>query len=133
MTKGDLKADRPLSPHLQIYRPALTMVMSVLHRITGAALYFGTILLAWWLMAAAGGAHYFEFTHAVFSSIIGRLVLFGYSWALIHHMLGGIRHFIWDTGRGFAPDQRQMLARATIAGSVSLTIVVWLIGYAVRT
>ncbi|MCC2113322.1 MAG: succinate dehydrogenase, cytochrome b556 subunit [Hyphomicrobiales bacterium] len=132
MSKVDLKADRPLSPHLQIYKPALTMVMSVFHRITGAALYFGTILLAWWLMAAAGGPHYFEFTQNVFGSFIGRLVLFGYTWALMHHMLGGIRHFIWDTGAGFEPNTREWLARATLAGSVSLTFIIWLIGYAVR-
>ncbi len=132
MSKVDPKADRPLSPHLQIYKPALTMVMSAFHRITGAALYFGTILLAWWLMAAAAGPDYFEFTQELFGSFIGRLVLLGYTWALMHHLLGGIRHFIWDTGIGFEPATRIWLARATIAGSVSLTLVIWLIGYAFR-
>jgi len=108
------------------------MVMSVAHRVTGAALYFGTFLMAWWLMSLAGGEHYYEFTRAVFGSWIGRLVLFGYTWALIHHMLGGIRHFIWDTGAQFERAERDRLAVLTIAGSVALTLLVWIIGYAVR-
>ena len=76
------------------------MVMSILHRITGGALYFGTLLVAWWLIAAASSAATFDFVNGLFGSWIGRLVLFGYTWALIHHMLGGIRHLIWDTGAG---------------------------------
>ncbi|EEE45878.2 succinate dehydrogenase, cytochrome b556 subunit [Labrenzia sp. R4_1] len=132
MSNADLRGNRPLSPHLQIYKPILTMVMSILHRITGAALYFGTILLAWWLIAAAAGPAYFDFVNAIYGSIIGRLVLFGFTWALVHHMLGGIRHFIWDMGAGFEKDAREWLAKATIIGSVSLTLILWIIGYAVR-
>ncbi|XYK82780.1 MAG: succinate dehydrogenase, cytochrome b556 subunit [Labrenzia sp.] len=132
MSNADLRGNRPLSPHLQIYKPILTMVMSILHRITGAALYFGTILLAWWLIAAAAGPGYFDFVNAIYGSIIGRLVLFGFTWALVHHMLGGIRHFIWDMGAGFEKDTREWLAKATIIGSVSLTLILWVIGYAVR-
>ena len=74
--------------------------MSILHRITGGALYFGTLLVAWWLIAAATSERYFDFVNMVYGSWIGRLVLLGYTWALMHHMLGGIRHFIWDTGAG---------------------------------
>src|ERR1700688_5304841 len=95
-TKGP--AARPLSPHLQIYRPMLTMVMSIVHRITGAALYVGTLLLAWWLLAAASGPNAYATFQAAASSVIGRGVLLGYTWALVHHMLGGIRHLIWDSG-----------------------------------
>jgi succinate dehydrogenase / fumarate reductase cytochrome b subunit len=94
---------RPLSPHLTIYRLTWTMAMSVVHRITGCALYFGTLLLAWWLLAAATGAKYFDTANAFFGSWFGQLILLGYTWALVHHMLGGIRHFIWDTGAASAP------------------------------
>jgi succinate dehydrogenase / fumarate reductase cytochrome b subunit len=132
MSNADLRGDRPLSPHLQIYKPILTMVMSILHRITGAALYFGTILLAWWLIAAAAGPAYFDFVNGIYGSFLGRLVLFGFTWALVHHMLGGLRHFIWDMGAGFGKDAREWLAKATIIGSVSLTLILWIIGYAVR-
>jgi succinate dehydrogenase / fumarate reductase cytochrome b subunit len=132
MSNADLRSNRPLSPHLQIYKPILTMVMSILHRITGAALYFGTILLAWWLIAAAAGPAYFDFVNEIYGSIIGRLILFGFTWALVHHMLGGIRHFIWDMGAGFGEQARNWLAKATIAGSVSITLILWIIGYAVR-
>ncbi|WP_136658198.1 succinate dehydrogenase, cytochrome b556 subunit [Nitratireductor sp. XY-223] len=119
--------NRPLSPHLSIYRPIPTMVMSIVHRITGAALYFGTILVAWWLIAAAAGPSYFEFTNAIFGSIIGRLILFGYTWALVHHMLGGIRHLIWDTGRALDKHVTTRMAWATLVLSVSLTIILWAI------
>jgi succinate dehydrogenase / fumarate reductase cytochrome b subunit len=132
MSNADLRGNRPLSPHLQIYKPILTMVMSILHRITGAALYFGTILLAWWLIAAAAGPGYFDFVNEIYGSIIGRLILFGFTWALVHHMLGGLRHFIWDMGAGFGKEAREWLAKATIIGSVSLTLILWIIGYAVR-
>lgn len=132
MSNADLRGNRPLSPHLQIYKPILTMVMSILHRITGAALYFGTVLVAWWLIAAAAGPDYFDFVNEIFGSFIGRLILFGFTWALVHHMLGGLRHFIWDMGAGFGREAREWLARATIIGSVALTIILWIIGYAVR-
>ncbi|MFN3855222.1 MAG: succinate dehydrogenase, cytochrome b556 subunit [Phreatobacter sp.] len=124
--------ERPLSPHLQIYRPMLTMVMSIVHRITGAALFFGTLLMLWWLIAIASGPAAYASFQWVAGSIIGRLVMFGYTWALFHHMLGGIRHFIWDTGRGFGPAEREWLARATLIGSIVLTVVTWIVAYAVR-
>lgn len=124
--------ERPLSPHLQIYRLTLTFVMSGAHRITGATLYFGTPLLVWWLVAAATSARQYDVVNAVFSSWIGRLVLFGYTWTLMHHMLGGIRHFIWDTGRGFEPAEREFLARATIIGSITLTFAVWILAYVMK-
>ncbi len=119
---------RPLSPHLQIYRPTLTMMMSIVHRITGIALYAGTLLLAWWLLAAASGPNAYATFQSVASSFIGRIVLFGYTWALMHHMLGGIRHLIWDTGHGFGPAEREWLVRANLAGGIVLTILLWLVG-----
>jgi succinate dehydrogenase / fumarate reductase cytochrome b subunit len=120
---------RPLSPHLQIYRPMLTMMMSVAHRVTGAALYFGMALLAWWLLAAAAGPNAYATFDAFIGSIIGEIVLLGFTWALIHHALGGIRHLIWDLIYGFEPADREMLALATIVGSVVLTALLWVVGY----
>ncbi len=124
--------NRPLSPHLQIYKPILTMVMSIVHRITGVALYFGTLLLVWWLMAAASGPAYFDYVNGFFANWFGRLVLFGYTWTLLHHMLGGLRHFLWDVGKGFSERSRNGLAKLSLAGSVLLTILVWVIAYWAR-
>lgn len=132
MSETDLNAERPLSPHLGVFRPLITMVMSIVHRITGAALYVGTLFLVWWLIAAASGPGAFAVADAFFGSLIGRLILFGYTWVLIHHLLGGIRHFIWDAGIGYGYPMRNHLAWATLIGSVTLTILVWIIGYAVR-
>lgn len=132
MPDVNLKANRPLSPHLQVYKMILTMLMSIMHRITGAALYFGTILMVMWLIAAASGPDYYAFVSELFGSFLGRLILFGFTWALIHHMLGGFRHFVWDLGKGFGPEARNWMARATIVGSVSITILLWIIGYIVR-
>jgi succinate dehydrogenase / fumarate reductase cytochrome b subunit len=120
---------RPISPHLQIYKPMLTMVMSIVHRITGVALYFGMLLIAWWLIAAASGPNAYANFEWFMGSLIGRLVLFGYTWALLHHMLGGIRHLIWDTGHGLEPAEREMLTIATLVGSISLTLILWVVGY----
>ena len=122
-------AARPLSPHLSIYKPMLTTAMSIVHRITGAGLYFGTLLMAWWLLAAASGPNAYAGIGSFMGSWFGRFILFGYTWALIHHMLGGIRHFIWDFGRGFGPLEREWLAHATLLGSSTLTVITWVVGY----
>lgn len=108
------------------------MLMSIVHRITGAALYFGTMLVAWWLIAAASGEAYFDWVNWFFGSWIGRLILLGYTWALVHHMLGGLRHFMWDLGYGYGKDFSTKLAKATLAGSLCLTVIIWIIGYLVR-
>ncbi|MCL4137840.1 UNVERIFIED_CONTAM: hypothetical protein GTU68_044762 [Idotea baltica] len=108
------------------------MVMSIVHRITGVGLYFGMFLLAWWLFAAANGPDYFNWVQGFFGSWFGQLILFGFTWALLHHMLGGLRHFIWDMGHGFGKVERETMAKATLAGSVILTVLVWIIGYMVR-
>ena len=123
---------RPLSPHLQVYRFALTMAMSIAHRITGTGLYLGTLLLAWWLIAAATSASGFATASWFMGTIIGRLILLGFTWALFHHMLGGVRHFIWDAGYGMDHPQREYLARGTLIGGLVLTILVWIAAYAIR-
>ncbi|MEQ1519836.1 MAG: succinate dehydrogenase, cytochrome b556 subunit [Aestuariivirga sp.] len=128
---NDKSAARPLSPHLQIYRPMLTMMMSIMHRITGVGLYFGIILLVWWLTAASISDGYFAFVQGFFGHWFGRLLLFGFTWALIHHALGGLRHLLWDTGRGFDLTLVEWLARANLAGSIVLTLLLWAVGYGV--
>ena len=120
-----------MSPHLQVYRLTLSMVMSGTHRITGAVLYLGTLLMVWWLVAAAAGPKAYADVQWFMGSIIGRLVLFGYTWALIHHMVGGMRHLIWDMGHGLETADRERLIFATIASSVTITLLLWIIGYAV--
>jgi succinate dehydrogenase / fumarate reductase, cytochrome b subunit len=101
--------------------------MSIAHRVTGGALFFGTLLLVYLLIAAASGEHAYEAASRIFGSILGRLVLFGYSFMLFHHMLGGLRHFVWDMGKGMEPGTRDMIAWATLAGSLILTVIVWAI------
>ncbi|MEL6946195.1 MAG: succinate dehydrogenase, cytochrome b556 subunit [Pseudomonadota bacterium] len=123
---------RPLSPHLFIYKPIPTMVMSILHRLTGAALYFGTILVAWWLVAAASGPAALETANWFFGSFLGRLILFAYTFALIHHMLGGIKHLVQDTGAGLEKNFTTQMAKLQPIVSAVLTVLIWIIAYAVR-
>jgi succinate dehydrogenase / fumarate reductase cytochrome b subunit len=125
MVEVTARRERPLSPHLSIYRPLINMVMSIAHRITGAALYFGTLLFVWWLIAAAMGREALDTFNMVAGSLPGRLVLIGYTWALIHHMLGGLRHLIWDTGRALDKAAVVRLSWLTIVGSLVLTALVW--------
>ena len=122
----------PLSPHLQIYRWTWTMSMSVFHRITGTALYGGTALVAIWLVSLAAGPAAYGAVAWFFGSIIGRLILFAYTWILMHHMLGGLRHFIWDVGQGFDRERRMWLARGTLIGSVILTVLIWALALVIR-
>jgi succinate dehydrogenase / fumarate reductase cytochrome b subunit len=116
---------RPTSPHLSVYRFTLTMTMSIVHRITGGANYVGTVLLVAWLLAAALGPDAYALAQAVFGFWFFQLVLFGYTWSLFHHMLGGIRHFVWDNLIGMDHPEREWLVAANLAGSVLLTLLVW--------
>ncbi|MGA2491920.1 MAG: succinate dehydrogenase, cytochrome b556 subunit [Roseiarcus sp.] len=125
-------AARPLSPHLGIYRFTLTMAMSIAHRITGAGLYVGTLLLAWFLLAASMDASAFAYFSGFIQSIFGRLILIGFTWALFHHLLGGVRHLIMDAGYGMEHPEREQLAQATLIGGLVLTLVVWAIVLAVE-
>jgi succinate dehydrogenase / fumarate reductase cytochrome b subunit len=122
-------AERPLSPHLQIYRPMLTMMMSIAHRISGVGNSVGFLLLAWWLVAIAAGPDQYAQVSSFFASLPGRALLFLFSWSLIHHMLGGIRHLIWDTGAGLDKVSIEVFAWATIIGSTVLTVLLWVVGY----
>jgi succinate dehydrogenase / fumarate reductase cytochrome b subunit len=118
---------RPLSPHLQIYRPMLTMMMSIVHRITGVALYVGTLFLVWYLIALGSGAASFARVSSVYGSFLGLLVLFGFTWALFHHFLGGVRHLIWDLGYGMDHPEREYLAKGTLVGGFAITVLVWIL------
>jgi len=129
MAEARARVARPLSPHIQIYRFMLTYVMSGFHRVTGLVLYFGIVLVVWWLIAAASGPNAYAKVQWFMGTIIGRLALLGYTWGLIHHALGGVRHLIWDTTHGFGPNEREWLARATLAGSIGLTIAAAIIAY----
>lgn len=128
MAKAEAQPARPLSPHLTIFRPYVNMMMSIVHRITGVANYFGTLLIAAWLSATASGPDGFMAVNELAASPVGMVILFGYSWSLIHHALGGIRHFIWDTGRGFELATIRAMSWATVIGSVTITAIIWVIG-----
>jgi succinate dehydrogenase / fumarate reductase cytochrome b subunit len=121
-------AERPLSPHLSIFRPYINMVMSILHRMTGMANYFGSLLLAAWLIAAAMGDEAFDAVSSFLATPVGLIVLFGFTWSVIHHMLGGLRHFIWDFARGFELGTVRLLSWATLLGSLTLTGLIWWAG-----
>jgi succinate dehydrogenase / fumarate reductase cytochrome b subunit len=110
----------------------MTMAMSIVHRITGAGLYIGVLVLAWFLIAASADAATFAVFSGFIESILGRTILFGFTWALFHHMLGGVRHIAWDSGYGLDAPARDQFAWATLIGGLALTLVVWAIGYAVR-
>ncbi len=120
-------SQRPLSPHLEIYKLQVTMVMSGLHRITGVALILGVVLLVVWLTAAAMGDDKLEVVNMVLGHWMGKIALFGFTWSLFHHMLGGIRHFVWDLGLGFSEKVRFGMAWATLIGGILLTGLVWVI------
>ena len=108
---------RPLSPHLQVYRWQWTFVLSILHRITGVALGVGTVLLAWWLLAAATGPEAFAAARAFIGSIAGRFILLGFTFALFYHLANGIRHLFWDFGLGL--DARTATTFAVIAAAAA--------------
>jgi len=116
------RGNRPLSPHLQIYRKQITSVLSILHRITGVALLLGGVLIVWWLTAAATSPRYFGFVDGLLTSWLGLLVLTGSLWALWFHTLNGVRHLVWDTGRGFDLDTVTKSGWAVVGGSVVLTV-----------
>lgn len=123
--------NRPLSPHLQIYRPQLTSVLSILHRLTGIALAAGTLLLVWWLIAAAAGPEAYDTVQGFIGSIIGRLLLLGWTFSLFYHLANGIRHLVWDSGRGFELSTTYSTGWIVVIVSIVLTVVSWIGGYAV--
>lgn len=126
------RADRPLSPHLQIYRPQITSVLSILHRATGALLAAGTLLLVYWLWALASGPGAYADAQALLGSWLGRTALLVWTWALFYHLCNGIRHLFWDAGLGFELKTAYASGWAVVVVSVVLTLLVWALAYAVR-
>lgn len=120
-----MKPQRPLSPHLQIYRPQITSVMSITHRATGVFLSLGTLFLVAWLWAAAYDAAYFEFWQEMAVSTLGMLVLMGWTFAFFYHLGNGIRHLCWDMGKGFDLKNVTRSGLAVIAFALIMTAISW--------
>ncbi len=121
--------NRPLSPHLQVYRPQITSVLSILHRITGVFLSFAALLLAYWLASAAYGPEAFERAQDFMESGFGRLVLFGFTFALFYHMCNGVRHIGWDMRLGFELPTLRFTGVVVVLTATALTILTWLMAY----
>jgi succinate dehydrogenase cytochrome b subunit len=124
--------ERPLSPHLQIYKPQLTSVLSISHRITGVFLGIGTLFLVWWLVAATSGGSAFAATQGFFGSWLGLLMLFGWSYSFFFHLCNGIRHLVWDAGYGLDLRSAYVTGWSVVAASGLLTLIAWATGLAVR-
>ena len=119
------QANRPLSPHLQVYRWGAHMAVSIVHRATGSALAFGAILLTWWLVAMATGHDYFSTVQSFAGSWVGRLVLFGITFSLMQHLASGIRHLFMDMGRLYDLKINTLTAKSTFVFSVIATLGIW--------
>jgi len=123
---------RPLSPHLQVYRWQLTSVLSILHRLTGIALAAGTLLLIYWIVAVAAGPAAFAAAQDFMVSVVGRILLLGWTWALLYHLCNGIRHLFWDAGYGFELRHAYASGWIVVGASAALTLAVWIAAYATR-
>lgn len=120
---------RPLSPHLQIYRPQITSVLSILHRLTGVALAAGAVLLTYWLSCAVYGPESFARAQAVMGSWIGKTVLLGLTFSLYYHLANGIRHLAWDAGWGFDLPTLRVTGWLVVGASLVLTLATWVCAY----
>ena len=121
-------ADRPISPHLQVYRWQLTSVLSILHRAAGIVLSAGAILLVWWLVAAASGPDAYEGVANFLGSWIGLLLLFGWTASLFYHLCNGIRHLVWDTGQALDLKSTYLGGWLVVGGTALLTVIAWIAG-----
>lgn len=120
---------RPLSPHLTIYRPQWTSVLSIFHRLTGIVLVAGTLALAWWIIAAAAGSGAWATSQAFWGGWIGRLLLLGWTFCLFYHLCNGIRHLVWDTGAGLTLGAARATGVIVVLAAAGLTVVAWVAGY----
>ena len=125
-------SERPLSPHLQIYRPQLTSLLSIAHRGCGVVLALGTPLLVYWFWAVAAGTAEFGAAQAFFGSLFGRTLLLGWSYALCYHLCNGLRHLFWDIGGGYELTTVYRTGYAVLIGSGLLTFFLWAAGYLAR-
>ena len=122
-------AARPLAPHLQIYRWPITMGTSILHRITGVGLSFGTLLLAWWLVAASEGPESYAVFEGAAGHWFGRFVLFGFTLALVYHAMNGVRHLLWDSGIGISLKAANRSGLVVYGLTLVTTLVIWVVAY----
>ncbi len=129
MTTGKTKKQRPLSPHLQVYRPQITSVLSIFHRMMGVAMAMGAVLLIYWLAAAAYGPEPFARAQGLFGTWFGRLVLFGLTFSLFFHLANGIRHLVWDMGFGFEMPVLRASGVAVVISAMALTVLTWIAAY----
>jgi succinate dehydrogenase / fumarate reductase, cytochrome b subunit len=120
---------RPISPHIQIYRPQLTSVLSITHRATGLFLGVGLIVLTWWLVALARGPAAYEQAQAFLGSVVGQVLLFLWTLAFFYHMANGVRHLVWDAGIGFDLNTAYLTGKAVVVAAGVLTVISWAIAY----
>ena len=124
------KNERPLSPHLQVYRLPLTALLSISHRATGVGLSLGLLLLVWLLAAAAGGPDSYATVHGIYASFLGQLIIFLFTFALYFHFCNGIRHLIWDLGYGFDMEVADRNSKIVLGAAAGLTLLTWIIALA---
>ena len=122
---------RPLSPHIQIYKPQLTSVLSITHRATGVFLCLGAMVFAWWVVALSIGPEAFAAVRAALGSWLGRLLLFAWTFSFFFHLCNGVRHLFWDAGLGLELQSAYASGKAVIAGSIALTLLAWVLAYAI--
>jgi len=125
MADAQTSSKRPLSPHLQVYRPQITSILSIFHRLTGVVNAFGLVFLAWWLVAAAVGGEYFAWVQWFYGTWIGMLMLIGWTWTNFYHLCNGVRHLVWDAGYGFEIDTLTKSGLVMLVVSAGLTAVAW--------
>ena len=119
---------RPMSPHLQVYRPQISSALSIFHRLTGIALSVGSAVLVWWLVAAASGPHAYAVVSGFLRSPVGLIVLFGWTVALWYHFFAGIRHLVWDMGYGYSKPNFHASGWATLAATAVSSVLTWAVG-----
>ncbi len=129
-TDGEL-VQRPMSPHLQIYRWPITMATSILHRVTGCAVGVGTLLLTWWLVAAGTSDQAFDTVQWFVGSPVGLFCLMGWTVALMFHFFNGIRHLAWDVGLGFEKQQYTLSSIVVLIATGLCSVLIWVVGLAI--
>ena len=122
---------RPLSPHISVYRPQLTSVLSIMNRMSGIGTSVGTLLLVWWLAGSAGSAHGFAVMQGFMGSWFGVLILMGVTVAVVYHFVGGLRHLAWDAGYGFDLPEVYASGWTAVAATGVLTLLIWIVGFVV--
>ena len=121
---------RPLSPHIQIYKPQITSVLSILHRVTGGFLCLGAVVFAWWVITLSLGPEPFAVVRSALGSWLGRLLLFAWTFSFFFHLCNGIRHLFWDAGIGFELRTAHASGKAVVAASIAMTIAAFGLAYA---